>query len=419
MPRRGKHCTRVSQVCRRRAGSVCPQTVLGTYLRAGHLRLDPSAAILQQARHRSLSQLRGFLIPLERGPYHGEHAHAHYSTALRARSLGIAAYITSSVADPAHARQFPAPAIHDPQSQLTHGQENPASTSSTASQLQAIESTARSLGPRVDHDPMGQRFAGGKIISGATQHRLILFSFDDGPDRRTTPLLLDRLDAEGVRALFFLTASRMAGTNKAERQQQAIARQIAARGHLVGNHTMNHPQLPLLSNDEVLNQIQLAEQVFEDVFGAHPALIRPPGGATSPRVNRVLASAGYTTVLWNLGAGDFQVRSAAEVVNTWREVFARREREQGERGGIILLHDTHDWSVDAFQMIIAELKDRNCELLAQGEELFDIVDDPTWFFEPRSANGNDIAAPAAPPPGLLAARQALLRDRTSKRCSRL
>lgn len=273
--------------------------------------------------------------------------------------------------------------------------------------------------PRLEPDPLGKRFAGGKVITGATKHRMILFSFDDGPDRRTTPLLLDRLDAEGVKALFFLTASRIAGENVAQRQQQNIARMIAERGHTIGSHTVDHAQLPLLDDAGVLEQLRGADTIFERVFGSRSYLFRPPGGARSTRVDRLIAGEGYTTVVWNLGSGDFQVRSAEEVVDTWRKVFERRERENGERGGIILLHDTYAWSVDAFQMILADLRARNCALLEKGEELFDIVDDPRWFFEPASKNASAEARPAEMPREVFEARQAKLRKQARRYCRAL
>ncbi len=261
-------------------------------------------------------------------------------------------------------------------------------------------------------------YGNGLVIDGATPHRLILFSFDDGPDRRTTPLLLDRLDAVGVKALFFLTASRIASRTGMEREQAALAREILARGHLIGSHTVDHLQLPLLDDAAATEQVTGAEDIFTRVLGFRPTLIRPPGGARSPRIDQLLAARGYTTVLWNLCPGDVQVHSAEEVLDIFRKALARREREDGERGGIVLLHDTNIWSVDAFQMIWGELWSRNCELLERGEELYDVVPDLSFFYQPRgNAPPGFIAAPAEPDPAVLAARQARLRIETAQRCA--
>ncbi len=266
--------------------------------------------------------------------------------------------------------------------------------------------------------PDSTSYARGRIIDGATPHRLILFSFDDGPERRTTPLLLDRLDAVGIKAVFFLTASRIAGRNPIEREQAALAQEIVARGHLVGSHTVDHLQLPLLDDTGATAQVLGAEQIFQRVLGFRPTLIRPPGGARSPRIDSLLAERDYTTVLWNLGAGDFQVKSANEVLDTFRKVLERRERENGERGGILLLHDTYAWSVDAFQLIWADLWSRNCKLLERGEELYDIVSDLQVFFQPREgAPVGTFALPASVPAPLFEERQAQLRRETAQRCS--
>lgn len=273
--------------------------------------------------------------------------------------------------------------------------------------------------PAIAHDSLAAALKGGRIMTGATPHRLILFTFDDGPDRRHTPLLLDRLDAEGVKAVFFLTAARLQGRNLAERQQIAIAKDIAARGHLIGSHTLDHAQLPLLNDRDALAQITGAERVFERVFGGRPWLFRPPGGASSDRIDRLLQGRNYTTILWNIGAGDFQVRSAEDVYRTWRRVFERRARESGDRGGIILLHDTYPWSVDAFQMIVGDLRRRNCELLASGDELFDVLDDPSVFFEAQVAGRPPSKASGKLAPEVLAERQQAVAKQAAAWCGSL
>jgi peptidoglycan/xylan/chitin deacetylase (PgdA/CDA1 family) len=272
--------------------------------------------------------------------------------------------------------------------------------------------------PAEEHDGFAHELRRGRIMKGSTPHRLILFTFDDGPDRATTPVLLDRLDRAGIHAVFFLTGSNLRGENAAERRNQEIARETIERGHWVASHGMYHRQLPLLSDTDALVEVVDVEKVFERVLGQRPWLIRPPGGAHSPRIDLLLARRGYTTVLWNLGAGDYALRSAKDVHATWRAVMERREA-QGERGGIVLLHDTYAWSVDAFQRIVDDLMARNCALLEQGEELYDIVDDPSIFFQPR-ADGEGPSTDARPvvlTDEELERRQAPLRAETAQRCA--
>jgi peptidoglycan/xylan/chitin deacetylase (PgdA/CDA1 family) len=266
---------------------------------------------------------------------------------------------------------------------------------------------------------LGEAFRDGLVMRGSTRQRLILFTFDDGPDRTTTPILLDRLDAAGVRGVFFLTGENLRGENLAERRNRDIARETVRRGHIVASHGMHHRQLPLLGAAEAALEISQAEQMFQQVLGARPWLVRPPGGSRSPRIDRMLAERGYTTMLWNLGAGDTQVHTAEEVHRTWAAVLERR-RAAGDEGGIVLLHDTYAWSVDAFQLIVNDLLDRNCKLLAAGEELYDFVDDPRLFFQPRgSADPSSEAAPVTLSRAHLELRQARLRQETAQRCESL
>lgn len=269
------------------------------------------------------------------------------------------------------------------------------------------------------HSP-DRRFGDGMVISGGTPHRMILFTFDDGPDLRYTPKLLDTLDELGVRAVFFLTADRIVPSSAWGLRQVELAREIAARGHLIGSHGYDHKQMPLLDDAAVGRQLEQCEQVFEEVFGERPWLFRPPGGARSERTDRLIESRGYTQMVWNLGTGDFQVRSAEAVVETWLRVLERREIEFGERGGIVLLHDIHPWSVDAVPQMVAELRRRNCELLEKNEELYDIVDDPRFFFVPRADAPYGSPAPALRiAPEVLERRQARVRADAELRCKAL
>ena len=296
-----------------------------------------------------------------------------------------------------------------------------ASASTTASTSASTSASARpSARPSTTDAPYARALANGMVITGATRHRLILFTFDDGPDHRYTRDLLDSLDRERVRAVFFLAARRFEGNYPRDRELADIAREIVLRGHFVGNHTMDHLQLPLVMNVALDSQITAADTVFERVLGERPYLIRPPGGGRSPRVDAWLAERGYTQMLWNLGTGDFQVRTSDAVVSTFRAVLDREENERGVRGGIVLLHDIHQWSVEAFPRIVALLEDRNCALLDRGEELYDFADDPALFFAPRGEASASAEAPFAEPPAdVMEARQRRARARAEAHCSEI
>ena len=256
------------------------------------------------------------------------------------------------------------------------------------------------------HDVTGARYPSGLTIEGSTKRRTILFSFDDGPSRRTTPELLDLLDQLDIRALFFVKTESFGRGNPWEREHQEIVQEIASRGHVIGNHTETHRQLPLLRNAEIAAELALSEAKIENAIGLRPRLIRPPGGALSTRVQELLATRGYTSVLWSVYTGDLEVDTAEDVVRTFFRVLKRRERETGDRGGIVLLHDTQPHSLEAVPRLVDAIERRNCELLERDEELYDIVDDIGYFIP-----GHE--------PTSLDERQATLQARARRDCAAL
>src|SRR5688500_17094645 len=90
--------------------------------------------------------------------------------------------------------------------------------------------------------PRPARFAGAPLIDGrvGAPNGCVAFTFDDGPNLRGTRPVLDALDAAGVRATFFVVATKFDGEYKTAPAQAELLREIAERGHLIGNHTYDH-----------------------------------------------------------------------------------------------------------------------------------------------------------------------------------
>jgi len=256
-------------------------------------------------------------------------------------------------------------------------------------------------------DATGSRFPRGLTIRGGTRRRMILFTFDDGPSNRTTPRLLDLLDELGIRAVFFVTSESFGNGNPWEREHAAIVRDIVRRGHMIGNHTETHRQLPLLNNAEIEAELRRSGRKIAWAAGSHPRLIRPPGGAMSNRVAGILAENAYTSVMWAVYPADLEESTPEGVVRTFFRVLDRREQDTGDRGGIVLMHDTKPQSVEALPRIVDGLERRNCALLERGEELYDIVDDLGYFI-PGYELGESLEE-----------RQLALREATARRCAAL
>jgi len=243
---------------------------------------------------------------------------------------------------------------------------------------------------------LGRACAPGQIISGETTQRIIHFTFDDGPDPRTTPKLLDALDTAGVKATFFFSASRFRGSGGAAQRARQLALEVRARGHHIGSHSVDHERMRAMRAAELDAQLNESDRLFQEIFGQRTYLFRPPWGSHSPLLDQKLAARSDTLVMWNLGMADWVERPAQELADSCMRRLDRAELEHGQRGGIVLMHDIHPWSVAAFPLIVGALRTRSCQLLARNAEPYQITDDlGPWLPGYRAPQGDTRARAGA------------------------
>jgi peptidoglycan/xylan/chitin deacetylase (PgdA/CDA1 family) len=153
----------------------------------------------------------------------------------------------------------------------------------------------------------------------------IALTFDDGPNPAATPMLLDLLERHNVRASFFLIGRHV-------RAFPSLAKEIAARGHAVGNHTDTHPRLTFLSPARIEQELSRCDEALEKAIGGERTpWMRPPFGFRGPQLARILRRRGdEAMVMWSIWARDWRPQPAEPVIN-------RLRRAQG--GDIVLLHD--------------------------------------------------------------------------------
>lgn len=176
--------------------------------------------------------------------------------------------------------------------------------------------------------PKSQLF-GRTLIAGEDCNEIAL-TYDDGPNPAATPQLLEVLARHGVRATFFVIGDFV-------RREPGLARDVAAAGHLVANHTMSHPRLSILPAARVREELAGCNAVIEDMLGMTVQLFRPPFGARRPYVLRAARELGLTPVLWNVTGSDWNPIGAERIVeNLTRGVTANQGRG---RGSNLLLHD--------------------------------------------------------------------------------
>ncbi len=166
--------------------------------------------------------------------------------------------------------------------------------------------------------------AGGTYHHGSKRTKRIAFTFDDGPSPVYTEMVLNILEAYQVRATFF-----MIGKNVAKWPD--VAREVAKRGHIIGNHTFSHSSLPLLSRQLVESEIQLTDQVILEKVGVFPKFARPPHGHRDLRVLGAFRRLQHPVVFWSVSPTDW--------ANPGIWTIVRRTVNKCHNGAIILFHD--------------------------------------------------------------------------------
>ncbi len=134
----------------------------------------------------------------------------------------------------------------------------------------------------------------GPILSqGNGEEKEVALTFDDGPSEPYSPMILDTLKQYGVKATFFVVGK------KAEARKDLV-RRIQEEGHLIGNHTYDHPPHMafegLFGRKQVMKEIERGGAVLEDITGDLPNLFRPPQGFKNHVILEACREKGITLV---------------------------------------------------------------------------------------------------------------------------
>ncbi|MBL8088309.1 MAG: polysaccharide deacetylase family protein [Chthonomonas sp.] len=190
------------------------------------------------------------------------------------------------------------------------------------------------------------------VTQGSTRSRRVALTFDDGPQPETTDKILAILRKRNIRATFFMIGAKV-------QADMSIARRVLDAGHEIGNHTQMHPNLTKLDPSAVFEEYGSASQLLEETLGISPYLCRPPGGNYDRSVVDQSTALGMTTVLWTSNAADTRLETPADIAKV---VLAK-----AKPGGILLLHDTVELTVEALPLILDGLQKKRLKPGTVGE----------------------------------------------------
>ncbi|MFC5452742.1 polysaccharide deacetylase family protein [Paenibacillus aestuarii] len=198
-----------------------------------------------------------------------------------------------------------------------------------------------------------------KVINNVkTDHPMAALTFDDGPDDKYTPRILDILKKENVKGTFFVVGQQA-------KQHPQMMKRIVEEGHAVGNHSWDHPDLAKASPDKIQSEIMSTDDVIKQLTGAVPTLFRAPYGAVSPQLESEAEGSGHELIGWSVDTLDWDGKSVSQILtNVKKEV---------RPGSIILQHfaggkkGNLNNTVEALPQIIAYLRQKGYTLVTVPE----------------------------------------------------
>ncbi len=172
------------------------------------------------------------------------------------------------------------------------------------------------------------------VVDKRNQGPAIALTFDDGPSAETTPQVLDILKRYKAKATFYMLGSKVAGN-------EDLIKRMVSEGHEIGNHSWDHPNLSKLTSDQIAWQVNTTNDTIASIIGQPPHTLRPPYGATNDTVRAVT---GMPEVLWTVDTLDWQSKNTQAIL--------AKVQSQANAGGIILMHDIHQTTVNALPTVL-------------------------------------------------------------------
>lgn len=195
----------------------------------------------------------------------------------------------------------------------------------------------------------------GCIYLGDENEKTLYLTFDEGYENGYTEPILDTLRKMDVKAAFFITGSYF---DKNEDLVDIMVRD----GHIVGNHTVNHPSLPDKTEEEIIKETENLNNKFYEKYGMKMKYLRPPMGEYSEKTLGITKNTGYINTFWSFAYKDW------ETDNQKGKDYALETVTNGfHNGAVILLHAVSKDNSDALEEIILKAREMGYEFKSLDE----------------------------------------------------
>ena len=185
------------------------------------------------------------------------------------------------------------------------------------------------------------------VYVGDGAEKVLYLTFDAGYENGCTAQILDTLKKHDVKAAFFLVGNYL-------QKNGDLVRRMVDEGHIVGNHTMTHPDMSAITDKEAFRtELEGLEKLFTEVTGNElPKYYRPPQGIYSEENLKLAKELGYKTVFWSLAYKDWDNDKQPTADYALGKLIPRTHN-----GAVILLHSTSKTNAEVLDELLKQWKD--------------------------------------------------------------
>ncbi len=186
-----------------------------------------------------------------------------------------------------------------------------------------------------------------------TKEKIVFLSFDDGPCDQFTPVILDILKRNNVKALFFCIGQHA-------KAYPHLVHRISDEGHLIGNHTYSHNWKNAFKPSSIIEaETNHANNILFEITGSKPDLFRPPFGITNPSIAKMLKGSGMHSIGWDIRSFDTISKDSQKLI--------RRISEKLRPGSIILLHDNREITSRILNELIQTIQNKGYKIVSLAD----------------------------------------------------
>jgi peptidoglycan-N-acetylglucosamine deacetylase len=185
-------------------------------------------------------------------------------------------------------------------------------------------------------------------IKGNTSLPQVAITFDDGPNEKYTPILLDLLEKHQVKATFFCIGKHID-------KYPEIVKRMHQKGHIIGNHSYSHSYFfDFFPKNKVIKELQLTNNKIFELINQKPLFFRPPYGVTNPPIAKAVKHLGLYAIGWSIRSFDTKVKDEEKL---WQNIA------KFTSGDVLLFHDTNSLTIKIVERLILEVKKRQMEIV--------------------------------------------------------